>query len=182
MCNSNRNPILTGVLALLFCLPAGYVFAESPTYETQHQHPWAPATDQTRGVGDSWKLPDIAANRGGSGAPEKHELYRMTPEELNDRYVFGSDDKTIGKIKKIVSDRANGGLYAVISSGGIFGLGATETVVSLDRLVWVDQQLQLDTTRSELMTRDDYSPDRYLDVQPDDRPVSEFSAFEVEIK
>jgi len=105
-------------------------------------------------------------------------LYSASPAELQDRQVLGNDGEKLGRITHIVSDRRSNQVYVIIASGGFLGLGASEHAVPLDSLDRIENQLHLPLTKDELAQREKYQPEEFVAVQPADRPISEFSAFE----
>ena len=140
--------------------------AESPTPEAANpQYP------------DSHK-PVVEIHPKALNPASNNPLYAVSPAELDGQQVLGADGEPLGRISAIVSDRVSGQIYAVIASGGLLGWGATHYAFPLDSLDRVDQQLHLQTVRSELKSREEYRADGYVAVVPENRPISEFSAFE----
>ena len=105
-------------------------------------------------------------------------LYAVSPAELDGQQVLGIDDEPLGQISAIVSDRVSGQIHVIIASGGLLGWGASHYAIPLDSLDRVEQQLYLQSTRSELKNREEYHADGYVAVVPENRPISEFSAIE----
>ena len=187
MNTSLRKSILAGALAFACGISAGYVAADPQAGSGEYQSPWVPVDEQTQGAGKAWGEPENAAKQGSENQDAaktigQNDPYNMTPEALSKMEVIGRDGKKLGKIEKVVSNRVNGKLYAVISSGGILGLGARETAVSLDTLQVEGNRIHASATGDELAASKQYTPDMYTEVKPEDRPVSEFSAFEAPAK
>lgn len=106
-------------------------------------------------------------------------MMSVTPDDLYQRDVIGSTGEKIGHVSDVVSHRETGEIRAVISSGGFFGIiGGTKHAIPLSELRFEDKQLHLDSTRDALSQRARYQDEQYTLVQPHDRPISEFSAFE----
>ncbi|SEG50240.1 PRC-barrel domain-containing protein [Marinobacterium lutimaris] len=111
-------------------------------------------------------------------APEALVLYDLSPGALIGGQVVGASGKTLGELNSVVSDRISGRIYVVISSGGFLGFGESRHTVPLDDLRLREGDLHLAMTESELQMSKQYTDDRYTRVSPDDRPISQFSAFE----
>lgn len=119
--------------------------------------------------------PDMAAP--GTSATD-NPLYARTPEELRRVEVIDRTGEKVGQIKTIVLGPERNTAHAVVSSGGVLGLGAREVVVSLDELHPAEgDRLQVNTSEEELRAREDYVPEQFVELEAD-RPISEFSAFE----
>jgi len=107
-----------------------------------------------------------------------NQLYSRTPGELSGMEVIGSDGESIGKIKKVVMDRNRDDVHAVISSGGIMGIGARETLLPLAELTLTDDdKVQARLTKKAVSERPEFEEDNY-GVLESDRRISDFSAFE----
>lgn len=106
------------------------------------------------------------------------ELYSKRPNDLLQKEVRNSNEETVGKVSAIVSSRQDGQIHVVISSGGFFGIGASEYVVPLHGLSMNDEKLYLRSATGKDLLRKEYLKDGYVMIKPKDRPISEFSAFE----
>jgi sporulation protein YlmC with PRC-barrel domain len=83
-------------------------------------------------------LPEYAMpgkNPAGTAA-RKHQsaISLLTPENFKHMDVMGPSGERIGKVEDLVRSRNDGFIYVIISSGGVLGLGAKETPVSLKEL------------------------------------------------
>jgi sporulation protein YlmC with PRC-barrel domain len=113
-------------------------------------------------------------------------VYSRSPDSLDGVEVVDNAGEEIGKITSVVlaPDRHNA--YAVISSGGMMGLGARDILVSLDELNTVGDKLQMAGNKENIQSREEYKSDGYKSEQyvelEGDKPISgsisEFSAFE----
>lgn len=182
MNRSYQKTLLASVIAAVLSAPAWSGEATSPASGNEPSSPWVPVEDQSQGTGSAWNKQEYPATHSTTDISADNPLYAMTPEELSSLEVLGRDGKEVGKIKQVVSSRVNGKLYAVIASGGILGIGAKQTAVSLDMLQLAGQQVHMSATGDELAAGEKYAPDMYIEVKPDDQPVSEFSAFEEKAK
>lgn len=148
-----------------------------------------PATNEGRRVGPV-ETPPIGEGRR-VGPPDEprmgdapsdpsadNPLYARTPDELRDSEVIDVQGEKVGKIKSVVLGPDRDEALAVISSGGLLGIGATEIVVSVDDLRPADDgTLQASASKKDLEARGEYMPELYVELEPD-KPISEFSAFE----
>ncbi len=110
-------------------------------------------------------------------------LYTRSADDLQGVDVVDSTGNKIGDIKQIVLAPDHKSAHAVISVGGILGLGARDILVSLDKLTPMDDKLRMSATKDEIAAMKDSAPDadQYVEVKGD-APISgsivEFSAFE----
>lgn len=110
-------------------------------------------------------------------APETLELYNHAPADLTGETLFGSEGKPLGEVTGIVSDRISGRIYAVVSSGGFLGFGASRYAVPLDGMRKGEKAMHVQMSAAELEMSKEYTAQRYVNVKPESRPISEFSAF-----
>lgn len=116
-----------------------------------------------------------------SSAGAQSELQQKTPDDLEGMKVVGVDNEQIGKVEKVVRSRQDDTIFAVVSFGGMLGMGESKVLVPLNDLKQGqedDQQLQISKTKDELKTAERYDEERYTDLEPKDRPISEFARFE----
>ncbi|MFN2349854.1 MAG: PRC-barrel domain-containing protein [Thioalkalivibrio sp.] len=174
--NTNyRKTLIAAAVAALISAPA-WSATDAPGSSTDAAQS-RDSQSQSQGaykIGGEISSPDGAARAKASDNP----LYSRTPDDLNGLEVIGSDGDSIGKIKSVVMDRNRDDVHAVITSGGIMGLGARETVVSLDELKLVgDDKVEANLTEESLKSRPEYKAEQYGELQSN-QPISEFSAFE----
>lgn len=176
MKNLFRKPLLAIAITAL---------ASTATWSASHE----PAmTDEQKSAGETSMEsqtqpgPTSTARKGNkAGGPDTvaiNPLLRSTPDELEGRAVIGATDQDLGKITQIVSDKGGRQMYAVISTGGFLGIGSTEYVVPLDDLRVEGELIHLNSTQEQLSAKPRYNEQEFLVVQPNDQPISEFSAFE----
>lgn len=106
------------------------------------------------------------------------QIQNMTPRELEGKDVVGQNGKEIGSVKEVVRSREQGNIQVVISAGGVMGMGDKEIAVPLDQLSLRDDKLHISATEEDLKTRTEYKSEQFVELEPTDRPISEFSAFE----
>lgn len=110
-------------------------------------------------------------------------LYTRSADDLNDVEVIDRMGDKVGDVKQIVLAPDRRSASAVISTGGILGMGAHDIMISLDDLALIGDKLQMSATKAEATAQKDEAPgaDKYVEVKGD-TPISgsivEFSAFE----
>ncbi|MBI5462595.1 MAG: PRC-barrel domain-containing protein [Gammaproteobacteria bacterium] len=149
----------------------------------QYQQPMDdPSGNATGGAAPAQQMPPSAApstSPSTQAAPDTGKpLYSKTPEELGNLDIVGANGQDLGKVSRVVRGRTDEAIYAVISWGGILGYGGHEVAVLLDELQLNGDKLQIGATEEDLKAKPEYQPDQYVELQPPDRPISEFSAFE----
>lgn len=137
----------------------------APVVEYQGAEPVAPAT---------------AAQPSGTNKAPSDELYTKSPGDLLSRQINDSEGKPIGKIVDVVSSRQDLHLYTVVKSGGFLGIGASEYLLPIRDLTMKQNEIYTQATEAEVdASRTDYQPENYVSVKSEYKPLSEFSAFEV---
>lgn len=99
-------------------------------------------------------------------------LYERTPEELDGLDVLDAAGEKVGTIKGVVLEPQQQSAHAVVSSGGILGIGAKEFVVPLDEVRFLEDELQVTTSWEDVKARGEYEKDLYVELEKD-RPISE---------
>ena len=105
-------------------------------------------------------------------------LTALTPHQLKHMEIDDATGKKIGKVEEVVRSREDGFIYAVVSSGGLLGIGANEVTVPVEMLELQGNRLRISATKDELQRWPEYQEDRYAELEPTSKPISEFSAFE----
>ncbi len=162
---SYRKSLLAGAVAALVATPG---WAGTDASKTNDSMPRAEGTQTTN--------PRMDTSRANPGSV----VYTMTPRELRGKDVIGSGGDKIGSVKAVVHSRQEKDIQAVISAGGFLGVGDKEITIPLDRLQFVDGKLRVSASEEELKARPEYQPEQYVELEPADQPISEFSAFELE--
>jgi sporulation protein YlmC with PRC-barrel domain len=177
--------LLAGVTATLLAAP-GWPAAQ----QLQSPQPDSGRYDQsTGGVSASHgyqirSLPEGAmpARHPAGGATQGNDtlLSALTPQHLMHMEVVGVSGEKIGEVEDVVRSREDGFIYVVVSSGGLLGIGAKEVTVPFKELeVQGDHQLLIGTTKDDLQRWPEYQEDQYVALEPSNKPVSDFAAFEV---
>lgn len=162
---SYRKSLLAGAIAVLVATPG---WAGTDASKTHDRMPQAEGTQSTNPRMDTSR-----ANPGGV-------VYTMSPRELRGKDVIGPGGDEIGSVKAVVHSRHEKDIQAVISAGGFLGIGDKEITVPLDQLQYVDGKLRISASEEELKAMPEYQPERYVELESGDQPISEFSAFELE--
>jgi len=110
-------------------------------------------------------------------------LYTRTADDLNGMEVIDRTGDKVGEIKRVVLAPDRKSAHAVISVGGVLGMGARDITVSLDELKPLDDKLQMSASKEEIATLKDATQgaDKYTDLKgstPISGSIVEFSAFE----
>lgn len=127
---------------------------------------------------DTWNDEEFGSDDGmdGMGDHGDSTLMSMTPDELNGMEVIGADGESIGDISEIVGSLTDDEAYAVVTHGGVLGIGSHEFVIPLSELTSVNEdQVRANFNESEADMRPDYDSDSYAELDSD-RPVSEYSS------
>jgi hypothetical protein len=112
-------------------------------------------------------------------APAQNAVLALTPDQLERMTVVDPAGRKVGKVEQLVRSKQSGSIEAVISSGGVLGIDATEIAVPIDALELSDQeQLKIQASGEELAAREGYKPDSYVPLEPADRPLGDFPAVE----
>jgi hypothetical protein len=141
----------------------------APGEESNRSYPGGGAT------ADPATLP---AERTGQGDASLASVSDLTPQQLEDMDVVDSAEEKIGEVDELVRSREDGLIYAVVSSGGLLGIGADKKPVPLQDLQRQGDTLHIGIAKDALRNWPKYQDDQYVELQPADRPISEFSAFE----
>lgn len=161
-----RKSLVAGVIATLLAAP-GWAFAEQQQTRTA---PYPAPPGQT--MHEEQGQPGMAHPSQG--------VYGKTPKELQGMEIRGTNGNEVATLKDLVVKHDARQIYAVISVGGILGVGAKEVVVPLDELRLQGDQLHILGTKDDLMRRQVYAATQYRELQPENRPIGEFAAFEAQ--
>ncbi len=113
-----------------------------------------------------------------SGTAASATLQGMTPSQLRGTEVVGPNGEEVGKVKAVVRSRDEKNIQAVISAGGLMGVGDREVAVPLNSLRYDGEKLRTSATEDQLKAQPAYQSEKFVELQPADQPISEFSAFE----
>jgi hypothetical protein len=166
-----RESLLAGVIATLMASP-GWLAAQqmgdspAPSGERIRSEPASaePATNPAAGA---------IITRGDPLLPA------LSPLNLKQMDVVDASEEKIGKVEDVVRSREDGHIYAIVSYGGILGIGAKEIPIPLEALQLHGDRLRIVATEDDIRQLPKYQEDQYVELSPSNRPISEFSAFEV---
>ena len=179
-----RKSLLAGVIATLMAAP-GWLAAQqlqspqpdSGRYELSAGGAPSASGDQIR------SLPEGAMPASHPAGDTTHDndtlLSALTPRHLMHMEVVGVSGEKIGKAENVVRSREDGFIYVVVSSGGVLGIGAKEVTVPFKELEVQGNQLLIGTTKDDLQRWPEYQEDQYVALEPSNKPISDFAAFEV---
>lgn len=86
--------------------------------------------------------------------------------EIEGTAVRDANGESIGEIDEVVRGTSDGVLYFVTDVGGFLGLGEREVVIPADQFTRADDHFILTSaTKAELESREQYSEDRYVEVE-----------------
>jgi sporulation protein YlmC with PRC-barrel domain len=176
-----RNAVLVGAIAALMTSPA-WVSAQQeqgPQVDSGHQVQstgGAPAPSAT----PMKSVPEGALIMPSEGATHRNDtlLSALTPQQLKHMEINDVSGEKIGKVEDVVRSREDGFIYAVVSSGGLLGIGAKEVTVPVEMLEIQGDRLRIGATKDEVQRWPEYQDERYAGLEPPNKPISEFSAFE----
>jgi hypothetical protein len=179
----HRKSLLAGVITTLMAAP-GWLAAQqlqSPqTGSERHGQPTgrspAPSGYQIRSLPEGALLATSPA--GGATHGNDTLLSALTPQDLKQMDVVDVSEEKIGKIEDVVRSRKNGFIYAVVSSGGVWGIGAKVVTVPVEELAVQDDKLRIGATMDELQRWPEYQEDQHVALEPANTPISNFATFE----
>ena len=138
----------------------------------------APSSERAP-AGPAHGAPEPSATTGaGAGSVLQGTLYDMTAEELTGKAVVDPQGETIGEVEDLVTGGPDNRVHAVISVGGLLGVGGTQVVVPLDELQLQNDQLTVLESKDQLKSRPEYKEENYVRIEQKDRPIADFAAFE----
>lgn len=194
-----RTTLITSAIAALL---AGPVLAATDTSKIDSQSPTKAELGQpergdfpadSRPMGETQRLGASnadtgSADTGSAGTTARttggdNPLYTRPADDLDGMDVVDRTGDKVGDIKQIVLSADRKSAYALISVGGILGMGARDIAVSLDDLRPMDDKLQMSATKEEIeaMKDADSGTDNYVELKggaPINGSIVEFSAFE----
>ncbi|MQA66891.1 MAG: hypothetical protein GEU76_13490 [Alphaproteobacteria bacterium] len=151
---------LTAVAAAMFLTAGGFAQAQqsappsggSGTAPTERQ--MTPPADRGSSPGVSSGALDSSSLSEVKDDKAMVKSLAVSAKDLADMDIYGSDNKKIGEIDKVLAD-SSGDIKAVtVDIGGFLGIGAKEVLISLDYLQKgaKKDQLQTSMTKKEIET------------------------------
>jgi len=136
----------------------------------------AGARSSETAAGSSMGTPGSAQNQARS------RLYGQSAGHLKGMDVVDLNGEDVGKVARIVLAPDRKDAHAVITYGGVLGLGSREVLMSLDKLTEVDGKLQVRESKAQVEAMQEHKrSDQFVELTGDN-PVQgsivEFSAFE----
>ena len=184
-----RKAILAGAIAAVISAPT--FAAEGDQYKGSSDAPGKTESDMPmRGqstTGDSLdRQKNMEHKSMGTSAKSQvkdNPIYSRSAESLEGVEIVDVAGEDVGEIKRVVLAKDRRSAHAVVSTGGMLGVGARDILVSLDELNIADDKLQLNITQKQLEARQEYQSEQYVELEgekPIGGAISEFSAFETE--
>lgn len=170
-----RTTLFAGAIAALI---AGPLWA---TGETPREG--ASATPATQPMSATPRLGGSYVGSTARTSTSDNPLYARSADDLDGMEVVDRVGDKVGDITQIVLAPDRKSAHAVISVGGILGMGARDIMISLNDLTPIGDKLQMSATKAEATAETEADPDadKYVEVEGD-TPISgsivEFSAFE----
>jgi sporulation protein YlmC with PRC-barrel domain len=169
-----RKTILAGTIAAVISAPA--FAANGVQYEGSSEAPGdtesdMPMRDRST-TGDSMdKQQHMDRESMGMNARSQvkdNPIYSRSAESLDGAEIVDLAGEKIGTITSVVLTKDRRSAHAVVSTGGMLGLGTRDIVVSLDELTTVNDKLQMNITQKELESRQEYKSGQYVELKGDD--------------
>lgn len=111
-----------------------------------------------------------AAEQSGSQMQTQRSLMNMQASEIQGKTVVNMQGDKLGKVDKLVQDRKDNSIQAVISVGGFLGIGAKEITIPVvqlqlqqDKLAW-----NRSLTKDQLKQRPAYQQAQYRVINKDE--------------
>ena len=73
----------------------------------------------------------------------------VSAEDLADMEIYGSDDKKIGEVSKVLADSSNSIKAVSVDVGGFLGMGSREVVIPIDKLQKGKEKNRLQTSMTK---------------------------------
>ncbi len=138
-----------GITALTLTLCAGTALAQvrtSPTDRDQQRN------QQTR-----------------LGTQQNQQNIRLhKADDLIGSDLHGADGESIGRIDDFIIDRGSGSIaFAVVSTGGVLGMGGQQTAVPYQKLNWTpgEDRFQTNMTQEQLENQAEFLPENWNNLQ-----------------
>jgi len=184
--------LIAGTIAALL---AGPTLAATDNSKVEVQSPASNKVEATQAERDHPALAQPMGEKSRMGSADSgatartttgdNVLYSRSADDLDGMAVIDRTGDKVGEIKRVVLAPDRKSAHAVISVGGVLGMGAHDITVSLDQLKPLDDKLQMNATKEEIATLKDATQgaDKYVDLKgstPISGSIVEFSAFEQE--
>jgi len=97
---------------------------------------------------------------------KQDQLMNMQAKQINGKSVLNARGETLGDVKKIVQNRDNDSLDAVVAVGGFLGLGTKMVTIPIDQLQLQGEKLVWDMaiTQDQLKQLPEFQQAQYRDV------------------
>lgn len=111
--------------------------------------------------------------QGQQGAPQGSQLPTMRADDVSGKKVVNDKNEDIGRVDSIVRDKATNKVNAVVSVGGLMGIGGHKVTIALEDLSLRGDRLAAPagTTEDKLKQMPEYNESQFVKV-PDDEKVT----------
>lgn len=103
-------------------------------------------------------------------ADQSNQLMSQRASELEGRSIANREGEEIGEVQHVAKHNDSGELFAIVSVGGFWGIGATDIALPLNDMQVEDDQLVVSTAYGSDEIEDssnDYQEDEYSEVDGD---------------
>lgn len=117
-----------------------------------------------------------AGQEANTGSP----LYEMSAEEIIGKTVVTPEGTELAEVDSLATKTGEGDrIYAVVTSGGLLGIGGEKVVIDLNELTLQNDKLQTSAIQSEeqLQQQPEFTEEEYVRIEQTDRPISDFASF-----
>lgn len=101
-----------------------------------------------------------------ASAEEQNPLMKMQVKQIKGKSVVNAKGEEMGDVDKIVQNRTNNSIDAVVSVGGFLGIGAKKIAIPIDQLKLQDNKLAWSesVTKDQLKKQPEYQASQYNDI------------------
>lgn len=113
---------------------------------------------------------DQADENNQSNSDQSNSLMSQQVGDLEGMTVVNQENDEIGDVQHIAKHDSSGELFAIVSVGGVWGIGATDIALPLNNMQFENDQLVVNTDYGEDEIEDssnDYQEDEYSEVDSD---------------
>jgi sporulation protein YlmC with PRC-barrel domain len=125
---------------------------------------WVSAAQQASG--EAMSEPG-AQQQAQATAQEQNRLMSMQVKQIQGKSVVNPEGDKVGKVEKIVQNRMDDSIDAVVSVGGFLGIGDKDITIPIDQLQLEGDKLLLSraVTEDQLKQQPEYQPAQYAEVE-----------------
>lgn len=131
-----------------------------------------PGATQQDSYDQGMSSPGTASDMSQAGSTS--DLMQMQVSELEGQQLVNQNGETLGKIQKIVQDKQDQSLHAVVAVGGFLGIGGKQVTIPVEQLQRKEDQIvaTIGASQDELNQRTAYNEGDFSDLQGDQQLAS----------